>query len=210
MKGFAALLMFCVCAGSCAFANITDIQFSPGGPSPGKWSYDGAGTLSFSQMIDIDIVRGNTTDSLCSEFVCVPDLTLLSGNTIVTPDGPVEIKDNSGNTLLSGTLTSGDFISFFTIGALYTEYKNDITVTYVTNTIGSDLLDEVSVGAKLDFNLTLQAKYNFSYILNNGIKTGDGFSGSMDVTGDADVIPEPATICLLALGALGLARRKRS
>ena len=43
---------------------VPTIQFSPGGTSPGEWSYDGGTTLSFSQDVTVDLVQGSTADGL--------------------------------------------------------------------------------------------------------------------------------------------------
>ena len=202
MKKLAVLVA--LCSSVCAFGfDVVDIQFSPGGATPGNWLYDGDVTLSFTQIVDIDAVEGATTDALFDEWVYIPDLVFSSGYTVVTPGGPIEIKDNVGTLLLSGTLSPGDFVSFFTIGATHTQYTNDVDITFINNTIGSDFLDTLSVGTKLDFNLTLQSNENFDDILGDGNEHGNGFSGSMDV------IPEPATLSLLGLGGLALIRRKR-
>ena len=197
-----AVLLISVFLSAIAFGDIVDIQFSPGGSTPGNWVYDGASTISFTQVVDIDAVEGATTDALFDQWVYIPDLILSSGYTVVTPSGPIEIKDSSGNLLLSGTLAGGDFVSFFTIAATHTEYTNDIVVTYIDNSIGSDFLDTLSVGTQLDFNITMQFNQNFSSILGDGQQHSNGFSGSMDV------IPEPATIALLGLGGLLLRKRR--
>ena len=197
------VVLVTLCLSVCAFGDVVDIQFSPGGVTPGNWVYDGDITLSFTQIVNIDAVEGAATDALFNQIVYIPDLVLSNNYETVTPDGSIEIRDTSGNLLLSGTLAAGDFVSFFTIGAAYAQYANDITVTMVDDTFGSDFLSTIDVGTELDFNLTLQSNENFSEILGDGNEHGNGFSGSMDI------IPEPATICLFGLGGLGLIRRKR-
>lgn len=199
-KLISLLVSFCITA--CAFG--TDIQFSPGGATPGSWIYDGDVTLSFTQIVDIDIVQGGTTDALFDERVFIPDLIFSSGYTDVTPSGSLEIKDDSDNVLLSGTLASGDFASLFTTAVLYTQFTTDFTVTSISNTISSDFLDTLSIGSKFDFNLTMQGNENFVDILGDGDEHGNGFSGSITL------IPEPATVCLLGLGGLLLRRKRRA
>ena len=199
------VVLVTLCLSVCAFGDVVDIQFSPGGATPGNWLYDGDVTLSFAQIVDIDAVEGTITDALFDQRVYMPDLVLSDGYTVVTPDGPIEIRDAGDNVLLRGTLAAGDFVSVFTIGAIYAQYANDIIVTMVDDTFGSDFLSMIDVGTKLDFNLTLQFNEYFSDILGDGNEHGNGFSGSMDI------IPEPATICLLGLGTLALIRaRKRA
>jgi len=202
MQKAALFLSILLCAS--VFGDVVDIQFSPGCETPGNWTYDGDVTLSFPQIIAVDLVNDATTDALYMERVYIPDLVFSEDYTVVTPDGSLEIKDSVGNLLLSGTLDSGDFWYFFTVAATHTEYKNDFVVTYINNTIGSDYLNTISVGTQFDFNLTLQGDESFGDILGDGNTHTDGFSGSMDV------IPEPATICLLGLGSLLLFGRRRA
>ena len=197
------VVLVTLCLSVCAFGSVVDIHFSPGGATPGGWVYDGDVTLSFTQIVDIDAVEGATTDALFNQQVYIPDLVFSSGYTIVTPAGPIEIRDTGGNMLLEGTLAAGDFVSFFTIGAIYAQYANDIVVTDVDHTFGSDFLNTISVGTVLDFNLTLQFNENFSDILGGGEEHSNGFSGSMDI------IPEPATVVLFGLGSLALIRARK-
>jgi len=203
------VVLVTLCLSVCAFGDVVDIQFSPGGGTPGSWLYDGYTTLSFSQVVNIDIVEGATSDALFGQQVYIPDLELSEDYAEVTPDGPIKIKDAAGNVLLSGTLAAGDFVSFSTIGAMYTEYASDIIVTSVDNSeLASDFLGTIGVDSILDFNLTLQFNENFSDIWGDHNEHGNGFSGSMDRI--SDPIPEPATIILLGLGSLALLRKGRT
>jgi len=201
MKSVALMVL---CLSACVFADVADIQFSPGGATPGNWVYDGDVTLSFTQIVDIDAVEGAVTDALFDKWVYIPDLIFSSSYDTVMPAGPIEIKDSGGNVLLTGTLAPADFISVFTVAATHTQYTNDIDVTFVDNSIGSDFLEGISVGTKLDFNLTIQSNENFDDILGDGYEHSNGFSGSMDV------IPEPASLSLLAFGAVALLRKRRT
>ena len=199
------VVLVTLCLSVCAFGSVVDIQFSPGGATPGGWVYDGDVTLSFTQIVDIDAVEGATTDALFNQQVYIPDLVFSNNYEIVTPAGPIAIKDAGGNVLLEGTLAAGDFVSFSTIGVRYAQYASDIVVTGVDHTFGSDFLNPIRVGTVFDFNLTLNTNENFSDILGDGEEHGNGFSGSMDI------IPEPTTIILLGLGSLALVRvRKRA
>jgi hypothetical protein len=204
MTRFAALFLI-ICLSVNCFADILDIQFSPGpgdsGGTPGEWVYDGVDTFSFTQIIDIDLVEGGITDALYQEQVFIPDLVLSAGNTVVTPQDFLEIKDGA-TVLLRGTLETGDFHHFFTTAALYTQYTNDLTVTYINNTISSDFLDTVSVGDEFDFSLTLQGEH-FADMIDQGLEGHNGFSGQMNF------IPEPATLFLLGLGSMVLMKKRR-
>ena len=214
MKKLVAIVFLCFAV--CAHAG-PDIEFSPGGGSPGNWSYQGStstsGTFSFLQEVDIDFVQSAQTDALFDQFVFLPDLLLTNyvggggtGSGGVTTSGLVQIKDGSGNVLLSGTLADGSYQAIYTTSVIYPEGvlegAVDIEVLTVNNTINSAFLDTVSVGDYFDLNLTLQGSSNFDSMI-GGVGTGtNGFSGSMTI------IPEPATMALMALGGLLLRRKK--
>ena len=208
MKKWVVLAFLCISV--TAFA-VPDIQFSPGGTSPGGWYYDGNSNFSFSQDIDIDFVLGLQTDTLYNQFVYLPNMTLSSytpsaipgvGTGVIQTGGIVQIKDGSNNLLLSGTLASGTFIAAFATSSFYPEILADIHVDYVNNSINSDYLNIISVGTYFDFNLSLQASTNFGTMIQGNQTGSDGFSGSMTV------IPEPMTIALLGLGGLLLRKKK--
>ena len=207
MRKLVVVLAVCAMAASSIAGLSTDINYST--DQGGSWSYDGVDTFSIIQQVGIDDVQGSTVDTLTGQFVYIPDLTLsnviIAGglvNANLAPNTLIAIKDANGNVLLEGTLAVGDFFAFNTISGAYTEFLTDIVVTSVSNTIGSALLDTISVGTQMDFNMTLQHRTNFSDIIGNGLNAEGTLSGSMTV------IPEPATLLILGLGGL-LVRKRR-
>lgn len=205
---------FIVCAvllASMPLFAVPDIEFSPGGATSGTWIYDGNGTFSFIQMIDIDAVQGGSADPLYRQFVYLPNLTLSSytsgpfpgmGAGTIAGGGVVEIKDNVGNVLVSGNLLGGSFAAIYATSVLYPEIGMDIVITQVNNTIGSAYLNTLSAGMYFDLNLSIQASTNFDTLIQNHQRGSNGFSGSLTA-----IIPEPATLVLLTIGGIFLRRR---
>ncbi len=196
MKKIVVVLTICVMVATSMAGFSADINYST--DDGGSWQYDGVDTFSFFQPVGIDNIQDATVDALTGQFVFIPDLTLSSVvivggfvEAVVSPGSPISIKDAGGNVLLEGTLGNGDFIAMNTISGAYSEFMTDIIVTYVSNTIGSDLLDTIQVGTELDFNLTVQHRTNFADIIGQDIETGGALSGSMSI------VPEPATLALL-------------
>jgi len=194
----------------------TTIEFGPGGDDAGGWSYDGAGTITFHQTINVSKGLGSGTDALVGALVYLPDLSVGG-----IPGGPYEltpltstilIKNQSGTvTYLSGTLGTGDLYPIGTAALSYTDFQMDITNITINNTIGSDALAVIAAMTEpgLDLDLTFLGgglSSSFKYMLDNNLKGDSGFGGSMT----AEDIPEPATICLLGFGALSLIRRKNN
>ncbi|MCK5001086.1 MAG: PEP-CTERM sorting domain-containing protein [Anaerohalosphaera sp.] len=207
MKRLVTVLAVCAMAATSIAGLSTDIDFST--DDGGSWQYDGVGTFSFLQPVGIDRVQNGAVDALEGQFVFIPNMTLsnevISGGLVkadITPGTLISIKDAGGNVILEGTLGDGDFFAYNTISGAYSEFMTDIIVTSINYTIGSNLLDTIRVGTELDFNLTLQHRSNFADIIGQGIEASGTLSGSMSI------VPEPATMVLLAIGGL-LARRRK-
>jgi hypothetical protein len=187
---------------------VPDIEFSPGGVFPGRWYYDGAGTFTFNQIIDVDKGLGNPGDALVGAWVHIPQLSVsgIPGGpyTLMPVTGTIVITDSTGVfTYLVGTLGSGDLYPLGTGALAYPAFQVDITNITVYNPIGSAALATID-GHPLDFELTLNgATGGFQNMLDNGLSRSDGFSGAMTV------IPEPTTILLFTLGGLVLRKSQR-
>ena len=204
--------------GAASFAT-PDISYST---NSGNWSYtasatSGEGSFSFIQPVDIENVQGLTTDQLVGTFLYIPDLAVsnlteipgtgIYTGTISPVSSQIAIKTAGGADVLVGNLTASGIVTVGTTATLYSFFDIDITLTALPNAIGSAFIDTLDVGDLMDFDLSLNGSQstNMDVMIRKNIDnpSGSTFSGSMSV------IPEPATLALLALGGL-LVRRKES
>lgn len=195
------------------------VEFSPAPNTAGEWSYNGAGVLSFDQDIAIDTGLGSNYDALVGAHIYLPTFQVTGipdEPYTLTPLGSATISitsaDNS-TTYLTGTLGRGDLLTMGTIAGGFTDFQVDITDIFITHEgteLGSAalaILENMQLPS-LDFELSLQGGsgpgyYTFAQMLDGGFSGSGGFSGALSV-------PEPATIALLSLGGLALARKRRT
>jgi len=224
MKRFLTLMAIVVTIGATPLLAGTEtpqniVEFSPAPNTAGGWSYNGAGVLSFDQDIVIDTGLGSNYDALVGAHIYLPTFELTGVPNqpyTLTPLGDASITitspDNS-TVYFTGTLGRGDLLTMGTTAGGFTEFTIDITDSFITHegsTLGSAalaILENLQLPA-LDFELSFQGGsgpgyYSFAQMLDGGFSGSGGFSGAISV-------PEPATIALLSLGGLALARKRRT
>jgi len=191
------------------------IEFSPEAGTAANWHYSG-GILSFDEAV-IDKALSADDDTLVGAVVHIPtfEVTGTDGLYTVEPiNNEITITNTDGSvTYFVGTLGDGDLGTIGTVAGVYTKFAGDITnivATEAGQALGSDALTYLAgkLPLALDFELSLQGGsgagyYSFADMVDGDHTGTGGFSGAMTV-------PEPATMCLLALGGLSLIRRRRA
>ena len=192
---------------------VPTIQFAQ---DSGGWSYDGAGTLSFSSVIDVTKGMGSTTDALVGAEVLLPDFTVsgVDGSYTVTPVGSADIVIQSLDAVpviyMTGTVLPGVMTTLGSTAVLYWDIAPDImpyTVTAEGLALGSHALDVIAANpsSSFDLNVTLQWDDDIEAMFDTpGATGGNGLSGAMS-------IPVPGAIFLGSAGVafVGWFRRRR-
>ena len=79
-----AIQTVCLCSSALA---TPAIEFSPKPDMAGNWYYDGAGTLSFDQVISVDKAMSSNSDALVGSLVYIPTF-----NVTGVPYGPYQLS----------------------------------------------------------------------------------------------------------------------
>ena len=174
-------------------------------------------TLSFGAgTIEADSPLG---DPVLNDLVDLPSMTLgaitnIGGGIVTAPlntTGSLTITpDGGGASVMTATIGTGGSLY---IGATYVAYslvQDDLTVTGHTplySTTIDDFATYDALGYDFDLSFTGQASTAIDlYVL---LTAGSAGSASGTISGQMSITPEPATICLLGLGALALLRRRK-
>ncbi len=167
------------------------------------WSYDGAGTISFHDVV-VDAGLGSSLDPIVGARVNIPAMSVLgiSGGpyTLAPVSSTIEITSADGSvTYLSGTLGSGLLLPAGTAALGYCMWQADITDLSVYNPILSPALDAMADSSALNFDIAFAGgdPRGFDYMLDHGLRGGNGFTGSMTA-----IVPSQTTVHVPAPGAL--------
>jgi len=204
---------------------IADIGYSNNGG--GFWMYtpsavEGEGVFSFTQPIVIDNVLGDDEDALVGASLYIPNLAvsdlvffsstsgvgdIYTGSVAPASSAVVVLKDAGGNDILTGVLAGSGVFTVGSTALMYSEFAFDIVITALPNAVNSDFISSLNVGWGFDFSLTLQ---DTSLDLANMILTNLPVPQGGTLSGDMiTIVPEPATMILLGLGAILLRKRIR-
>lgn len=143
----------------------------------------GSSTTTFNIFSDVEVFTPMTNpDAYASAGISLTDRAGSTPGATITglfADGKIN------QAMYNGTTAFAYLVDTFSVTG------NTLTHNESKPLSGSEVLNDTLTSIESDFSFTLTAK--------------DAAAG----TSDFSVVPEPATICLLGLGVLGLIRRKR-
>ena len=197
--------------GDVDFGDFTDLaaNYGQAGKSWVDGDCDGNGTVEFVDFTYLTAYYGSDIDS----FPAGDSDSLPAGAANAPPAGTVELHVDvvSGEMWLVGnaaTLSGYNITS--AAGSLVPDGDGAAAPfqSYLSNLAGDITAASLGAGVLIDGDLALDAAYDTAGPMDLAFSYGVyGQGGSLD--GSVVVVPEPAALSLLALGALAMLRRKR-